>query len=31
MNTPDNFLNQEKDTLDIIKEINYYVFFGLGF
>ena len=27
MNTPDNFLNQEKDTLDIIKEINYYVFF----
>ena len=27
MNTSDNFLDQEKDNIDIFKEINYYVFF----
>ena len=27
MNAPDNFLDQEKDAIDIFKEINYYVFF----
>ena len=27
MNTTDNFLNQDKDNVDIIKEINYYIFF----
>ena len=27
MNTPDNFFDDEKDAIDIIKEINYYVFF----
>ena len=27
MNTPENFLNQDKDSLDIVKEIRYYLFF----
>ena len=27
MNTPENFLNKENDSLDIVKEIRYYTFF----
>lgn len=27
MNTPENFLNQDNDSIDIVKEIRYYLFF----
>ena len=27
MNTPENFLNKENDSFDIVKEIRYYTFF----
>ena len=27
MNTPENFLNQDNDSFDIVKEIRYYLFF----
>ena len=27
MNTPDNFLNQDNSSIDIVKEIRYYTFF----
>ena len=27
MNTPENFLNKENDSIDIVKEIRYYTFF----
>ena len=31
MNTPENFTDLENDTIDIVKEVRYYTFFGLGF
>ena len=27
MNTPDNFINKDKESIDIVKEIRYYTFF----
>ena len=27
MNTPDNFINKDKESFDIVKEIRYYTFF----
>jgi uncharacterized protein involved in exopolysaccharide biosynthesis len=27
MNTADNFINQDNDTVDIVKEVRYYLFF----
>ena len=28
MNSAENFLNENEDAIDIVKEINYYIFFG---
>ena len=30
MNTPENFLNQDNNSFDIVKEIRYYLFFWPG-